>query len=587
MEKGYLKVEVTYGREGVPAAAALVRAALLDEADGQTAITDASGKTGTFEFDAPDKALSLDPNYEGEVYTRVRVTVELERFKYTTIVGAQVFAGETAILPINIEPAELSEEQSGKVSDYVIPNHKVSDNLPNDQDVPPEDARILGFVFVPDYITVHLGRPDAPAQNVTVSFVDYIKNVCCSEIYPTWPENALRANIYCQISLALNRIFTEWYRSKGYSFDITNSTSFDQYFVYGRNIYENISNIVDGLFDQYLRKGVSLAPYYAEYCNGTTATCPGLSQWGTVTLANQGYSPLGIIRYYYGSQMNIYTAPTGNSSIESYPGTALRRGSTGGDVVLIQELLTRIRRNYPLIPSVGTIDGIFGAATEAAVRQFQNIFNLTADGVVGKATWYRISYIYVAVTKLAELGGESITNPSIISPVPSTVLRLGSTGETVSLAQYLLRIAGEYYETVNPITIDGIFGARTQQAVTAFQFAQNLSADGIIGRDTWNKLYRIYYSVNNSLDISASYPGSVLTTGSIGSNVALMQRYLNYIRTYYPSIPAITIDSQYGSATRAAVTAFQRLFGLTADGIIGRTTWSAIVAVYDRVVVYV
>ncbi|NLC78719.1 MAG: hypothetical protein GX683_03210, partial [Ruminococcaceae bacterium] len=255
-----MKVEVTYGREGVPAAAALVRASLLDGTDEVIMITDASGATGRFEFDAPDRSRSLDPAYEGEVYTRVRVTVELERVKFTTVVGAQIFAGETAILPVNIEPAEIGEGagESGRAASYVVPNHKVSDNLPNNLDVPPEDARILGYVFVPDYITVHLGTPAAPAQNVTVAFSDYIKNVCCSEIYPTWPENAIRANVYCQISLALNRVFTEWYRSKGYSYDITNSTSYDQYFVYGRNIFENISRIVDELFNNYLRKGLSL-----------------------------------------------------------------------------------------------------------------------------------------------------------------------------------------------------------------------------------------------------------------------------------------------------------------------------------------
>ena len=249
----------------------------------------------------------------------------------------------------------------------------------------------------------------------------------------------------------------------------------------------------------------------------------------------------------------------------------------------------RIRQNYPLIPSVGSADGIFGQATEAAVIQFQRIFNLTADGIVGKSTWYKISYIFVAVKKLAELGSEGITNPAIVSPIPSEVLRRGSTGENVSLAQYLLTSAADFYESVNPINVDGIFGPNTESATKAFQTSQSLTADGIIGPLTWSKLYRIYYSINNSITSvgSTAYPGTSLSVGSVGSNVALIQRYLNYIATYFPSINQLTIDSRFGNATAASVIRFQQLFGLTADGIVGRNTWNAIISVYNSVIVYI
>lgn len=591
METGYVRVDVSFARDGAPGVAALVTASFLDGTEFQSRVTDVSGKTTNFEFPAPDAELSLDPNYEGEVYSQVRVAVEMEAYKLAIVTGIQVFAGVTAVVPINLEPRTVGGDAttSDLISDYFIPDHKVSDNLPNDADKPPENARILGFVSIPNYVTVHLGTPSSSAQNVTVGFIDYIKNVCCSEIYPTWPDNSIRANVYCQISLVLNRIFTEWYKSKGYSFDITNSTSYDQFFVYGRNIYENVSKIVDGIFNVYMRKGNNLDPYYSEYCNGTTATCPGLSQWGTVSLANQGYSPLSILRYYYGNTINLYDAPIGNASIESYPGTPLRLGSRGSDVTVIQEQLLRIRQNYPLIPSVGSADGIFGQATEAAVIQFQRIFNLTADGIVGKSTWYKISYIFVAVKKLAELGSEGITNPAIVSPIPSEVLRRGSTGENVSLAQYLLTSAADFYESVNPINVDGIFGPNTESATKAFQTSQSLTADGIIGPLTWSKLYRIYYSINNSITSvgSTAYPGTSLSVGSVGSNVALIQRYLNYIATYFPSINQLTIDSRFGNATAASVIRFQQLFGLTADGIVGRNTWNAIISVYNSVIVYI
>lgn len=209
----------------------------------------------------------------------------------------------------------------------------------------------------------------------------------------SWPENALRANIYAQISLALNRIYTEWYPSKGYSFNITNSTQYDQYYVSGRNIFSNISRIVDEIFNTYLRRVGDFAPYYAEYCNGTTVTCRGLSQWGTVSLAQSGLSPIQILRRYYGSNFELVTTNDVRSIPSSYPGTPLRVGSTGSAVRTIQRQLNRIAKNYPSIGQQ-TVDGIFGQATAAAVRTFQRIFDLTQDGVVGKATWYKISYVY-------------------------------------------------------------------------------------------------------------------------------------------------------------------------------------------------
>lgn len=256
--------------------------------------------------------------------------------------------------------------------------------------------------YVPQRITVHLGAPSASADNVTVSFSDYVKNVASSEIYPTWEESALRANILAIVSFALNRVYTEFYRSRGYDFDITSSTAYDQFFVRGRSFFSNVSRLVDELFNSYLRRPGFVEPLAAKFCNGTTVTCEGLSQWGSQALAQQGYNSTQILRSYYGDVEIVANAPV-QDYVSSYPGTPLRRGSVGPNVVVIQTELNRISQNYPAIPKVSAVDGIFGAATENSVTAFQEIFNLTPDGVVGPATWYALVRLYTAVTSLSEL----------------------------------------------------------------------------------------------------------------------------------------------------------------------------------------
>ena len=437
------------------------------------------------------------------------------------------------------------------------------------------NTRAASQVYVPEYITVHLGAPnDTSARNVTVSFRDYIKNVASSEIYPTWPEAALRANILAQITFAQNRIFTEWYPSRGYNFNITNNTAYDQYFVYGRNIFTNISRLVDELFDQYIRRRGAVNPIFAQYCNGTTVTCGGLSQWGTVALANNGYTPLGILRYYYGDDIVIDTATVQRRITSSYPGAPLTVGSRGEDVRTIRTWLNRIRRNYPAIPAISTTSGdTYNAEMQRSVQAFQRIFNLTPDGIVGPATWNKIAYIYVAVMRLAELGGEDIPLPA---ERPSSTLRRGSSGETVRLAQYFLRVIALYDDEIPPITIDGSYGPATENAVRAFQKMQGLTVDGIIGPATWNALYERFLGITQTTGLAVTYPGTPLRSGSRGDNVRVVQEYLNTLARAYP-LPRVTVDSIYGPATENAVQAFQRLFGLTADGIVGPRTWERLV----------
>ena len=361
--------------------------------------------------------------------------------------------------------------------------------------------------FVPQNITVHLGTPTSDAANVTVSFADYVKNVASSEIYPTWEESALRANILAITSFALNRVYTEYYRSRGYDFDITNSTAFDQAFVNGRSIFENISRLVDDLFNDYLRRPECVEPLAAKFCNGTTVTCEGLSQWGSQNLALEGYNSIEILRSYYGDVETVVNAPIrGNRS--SYPGTPLRVGSTGPNVVVIQASLNRISQNYPAIPKVPVADGIFGSKTEASVKAFQKIFDLTPDGIVGQNTWYALVRIYTAVTKLSELRSQGQQFYSI-SWAPPNALQLGDTGEKVKLLQYMLAMLSEYIPEIPPVAVDGIYGKATRAAVLAAQRRFRLPETGVVDPETWQAIYGQFSGIENTtLRSEESFPVS-------------------------------------------------------------------------------
>ncbi len=348
--------------------------------------------------------------------------------------------------------------------------------------------------YIPRTITVHLGPPDQAAENVTVSFPDYIKNVASSEIYPTWDEQALRANILAQISFALNRVYTAYYPSRGYDFDITSSTAVDQKFIKGRNIFENVGRLVDELFTTYIRRRGFVEPLSARFCNGTTVTCEGLSQWGSEALAQQGYNYVQILRYYYGDDIELVTDAPVRDITQSYPGFPLRRGSVGPEVVVLQVMLNRIRKNYPAIPAISAADGVFGSETEASVRTFQSVFNLTPDGVVGSGTWYRLVFLYVGVTDLSELISEGQRYYRVEYGPSSPLLREGSRGAAVSALQYFLAVVAQFRYSIPAPAVDGIFGPGTKEAVTAFQTQAGLTPDGIVGQSTWNRLYSEYVS---------------------------------------------------------------------------------------------
>lgn len=435
---------------------------------------------------------------------------------------------------------------------------------------------------VPQYITVHLGAPDAPAENVRVPFIDYVKNVASSEIYPTWPENALRANMYAQISFALNRVYSEWYRSRGYDFDITSSTRYDQKFVKGRDIFDSVSKIADEIFNDYIVRQGMVQPLFAQYCNGTTVTCRGLSQWGTVSLAEEGLTPYEILQYYYGDDITIvFNAPTA-PTLPSYPGFPLKRGSIGEDVRTLQRQLNRVSRNYPSIRPELALDGYFGANTEQTVKKFQTTFNLDVDGVVGKATWYKVKAIFNAVKRIADIQSEGLTL-SEVDRIFRELLRLGDTGIDVQNLQYYLAVVAYFDNSIPAPVENGVFDPQTEAAVRAFQASEGLREDGIVGRDTWGALIRRYDALLASLpdllgdDAAYVYPGRFLSLGSTGEPVLELQKLINRAAASDPSIPSVAEDGVYGEETEKAIRVIQQKNGLAVTGVTGLTTWETVV----------
>ena len=342
--------------------------------------------------------------------------------------------------------------------------------------------------YVPRTITVHLGLPGQWAENLTVDFPEYVKNVASSEIYPTWDLPAIRANVLAIISFALNRVYTEFYPSRGYNFQITSTTQYDQKFIRGRNIFENISQVVDEIFNDYIRRQGFVEPLAAKFCNGTTTTCDGLSQWGSQSLAQQGYNSVEILKHYYGNNIELVVeAPIRDISL-SYPGSPLRLGDTGPDVVVVQAMLNRISQNYPAIPKVSPAAGVFNQETRDAVVVFQRIFNLTQDGIVGKATWYKMVYLYVGVLQLSELISKGQTFYAVQFQFPGT-LREGDRGGEVEVLQYMLSILAELDSAIQAPAMDGIFGQDTARAVRECQRKAGLLPDAVVDEETWNAIY--------------------------------------------------------------------------------------------------
>ena len=584
MTTGILRIQAFAARKSAPVEG--VRIAITGDGFAAVRHTDAQGNAEDVTIQTPACRLSLEEqNTTQRPYAVCSLTASKPGYRTVRIQGVQIFPGQVTLA----QPEMIPETEAGRdVPDVpvVIPEHPLFAGQGGSGARPvvecPAAPLVLDRVVIPKTITVHLGKPSASARNVTVSFRDYIANVASSEVYPTWPEQALRANIHCQISLALNRIYTEWYPSKGYSFNITNSTSYDQYYVHGRTVFDVMVRLTNDIFNTYIRKKGTVNPYYAEYCDGKSVSCAGLKQWGTVTLANQGKNALQILRYYYGNDVEIVRSDNIRSIPQSYPGSPLRQGSSGPAVFTLQRQLNRIAKDYPFLGKLN-VDGVFGAQMASTVRAFQKQFNLTADGVVGRQTWYKISYIYVSVKDLAELTSEGETAGGTLPDGSwgGTVLRQGSRGSAVERVQFWLNTIAQYDDNIPTLTVDGIFGTGTTAAVRAFQRRHGLTVDGVVGKATWDAIYREYRSIQSDNGTPNAYPGTPLRPGDRGQNVRLVQFWLKIARSVYSALNDVGVDGIFGPSTTAAVKKFQSYFGLASDGIVGRATWSKLYEVYN------
>ena len=408
-EKGKLQINVTSNVDGRPIADASISISYTGVPENmlERVETDSSGQTEVLELDAPPEEWSLDPDNERQPYSEYTLDISAPGFEPVSIAGAEILANVKAIQNVRMRPSDVGREEEEV---FVIPAHTLYAEYPpkiaEDEIKPVNETGeiVLSRVVVPEYIVVHDGSPrDTTAMDYYVKYKDYIKNVASSEIYATWPANTIRANVLAIMSFTLNRVYTEWYRNRGYDFTITSSTAFDHKWIPERNIYDTISVIVDELFADYLSRPNVRQPILTQYCDGRRVTCPDwMTQWGSKELGDQGYSPIEILRYFYGDDMYINTAEEISGIPASWPGYTLEEGSSGEKVRQMQEQLNVIAGAYPALPKI-TADGIFGPATEQAVREFQSVFGLPVTGKVDYPTWYKISEIYVGVSRIAEL----------------------------------------------------------------------------------------------------------------------------------------------------------------------------------------
>lgn len=438
------------------------------------------------------------------------------------------------------------------------------------------------YPTIPSNIVVHLGKPEEASKNISIPFTEYIKNVASSEIYPTWPAAAIESNILAIISFTLNRIYNEWYKSKGYNFDITSLSNYDQTFIEDREIFDSISKVVDMIFNDYIVKGNQIQPLFAQYCDGKVTTCDGLSQLGSAYLATTGKNTDQILKNYYGDNIRIvFNAPIADN-IESYPGYEIKRGVAGDIVRIIQTELRRIAKNYPAIPNIPSVNGVYNLETESAVRKFQEIFDLPINGEVDKQTWYKLKYIYNAVKKVNDLYSEGIVIDEANLKYP-TKLSYSDTGLFIRVLHYYLGLIAFFDDDLPLLETNSVFNNNTKQMVINFQNKYGLPATGEVDVKTWIKLKEVY---NNTLKNippeylqyeDELYPGEFLTKGMTGEEIVRLQRFLLKICQNKKNIPGVIVNGIFDDLTENSVKKIQQMNDQEENGAVGPITWYNIV----------
>ncbi len=442
-----------------------------------------------------------------------------------------------------------------------------------------DNLRQLARPVVPTMITVHLGKPDdTTKKNITISFIDYIKNVTCSEIYPTWHSEALKANILAIISFTLNRLYTEWYPSRGYDFDITSHYSYDQTYRENISFYDNISKLVEELFNNYIIKGNQIQPFFARYCDGKTSTCEGLLQWQTVDLANQGKNALEILRYFYGKDIYLIEDASVASNIATYPGVALKLGDVSENLRIIKRQLNRIATNYPALPKFTEIHEYFDIITENIIKNFQDIFDLPINGIIDKATWYKIKYLYTSVKKLSDIYAEGVTEEDIKLKFDAE-LHEGDTGQEIQALHYYLNVIAYFNPNLPSLELNSTYNKNTKKMIMAFQKEKKLEPTGILNVDTWNQIKETYQSILNNLPkevldyVDQIYPGRFLSLGMTGSDVKALQKMLK--KANYN----VTVSGCYDSNTELIIKQIQKELKLEENGVTGPLEWRHVVSI--------
>ncbi|MCL2703119.1 MAG: peptidoglycan-binding protein [Defluviitaleaceae bacterium] len=589
MGKGFLRIQTVTANGAIIVPGASIT--IMDE-NGQKLYeltTDETGHAPEVALDAPEKSYMEEPDPPARSYYTYKILVKAKGFTPVAYEGVMIFDTVTSILKVELDPIVPGHED--EVLHYEINGHKLDQPVSPFQQVdpPPLDgginALVLPEVTIPNFIRVHLGRMERPSTIVSVPFIDYIKNVTSHEIYDDWPEQALIANIYCIVSLTLNRVFTEFYRKRGFNYDITSETYMDQKFVYRGAIGARINAVVDRIFNQYLAIIGHQEPFLSLYNDGVRVNIPGrLSQWGSFYDArDRGMNAWQIITKYFKQNLELRTCDRFGGILESYPGYTLTAGTRGEVVRTMQLYLNRILGRYTN-QIINPVDGIYGQQTRASVITFQRLYNLPQTGNIDRRTWYEISRIYAIEKALWEMysEGERIG----IGKTPHTqVIRTGSVGPLVVELQFLLDFIAMYHNEIPFVPQTSRFDSLTDQGVRAFQRLFGITADGIVGATTWRKLYDVYWGIRESgvtpqppecpnlPENIPPFPGVSLTVGSAGANVQRVQEAINRLAEVTPGLWRITEDGIFGNGTREAVMAFQRMYGLAADGVVGPITW--------------